>query len=71
VIQQGVKIRPAKQPKVRKAPLKVVLDREQRIVLEEIAHALTYPYRDVVRARAILLLADGVSQAEVRVAERA
>jgi hypothetical protein len=60
-----MKIRPAKQPKAKKPPLKVVLDREQRIVLEEIAHAMTYPYRDVIRARAVLLLADGVSQAEV------
>ncbi|HVN34548.1 MAG TPA: hypothetical protein VMU96_04735, partial [Casimicrobiaceae bacterium] len=53
----------SKQPKVKKAPLKVVLDREQRLVLDEIAHAMTYPYRDVIRARMILLLADGVSQA--------
>jgi len=63
-----MKIRPAKQPKAKKAKkvlLKVVLDREQRIVLEEIAHAMTYPYRDVIRARTILSLADGVSQAEV------
>ena len=60
-----MKIRPSKQPKAKKAPLKVVLDREQRIVLEEIAHAMTYSYRDVIRARTILLLADGVSQAEV------
>ncbi len=60
-----MKVKAAKQPKVKKAPLKVVLDREQRMVLDEIAHAMTYPYRDVIRARMILLLADGVSQAEV------
>jgi hypothetical protein len=42
-----MKVRASKQPTVKKAPLKVVLDREQRIVLEEIAHAMTYPYRDV------------------------
>lgn len=60
-----MKVRASKQPKVKKAPLKVVLDREQRMVLDEIAHAMTYPYRDVLRARMILLLADGVSQAEV------
>jgi hypothetical protein len=60
-----MKLRPSKQPKAKTAPLKVVLDREQRIVLEEIAHAMTYSYRDVIRARTILLLADGVSQAEV------
>jgi CRP-like cAMP-binding protein len=56
---------PSKQPKVRKAPLKVAVDREQRMVLDEIARTMTYPYRDVIRARTILLLADGVSQAEV------
>jgi CRP-like cAMP-binding protein len=60
-----MKIRPSKQPKLKKAPLKVVLDREQRMVLEEIARTMTYPYRDVIRARTILSLADGVSQAEV------
>jgi len=60
-----MKLRPAKQPKPKKTPLKVVVDREQRIVLEEIARAMVYPYRDVVRARTILMLADGVSQAEV------
>ena len=60
-----MKIRPSKEPKPKKPRLKVVLDREQRIVLEDIARAMTLPYRDVIRARAILLLADGVPQAEV------
>src|SRR2546423_7726209 len=59
-----MKIR-ASESKLKKAPLKVVLDREQRMVLEEIARTLTYSYRDVIRARTILLLADGVSQVEV------
>ena len=59
-----MKVRPPEPVKVKKAPLKVVLDREQRIVLDEIARTLTYPYRDVIRARTILLLADGVSQVE-------
>ena len=47
-----MKVRPSsKQPKAkRKAPLKVTLDREQRMVLEEIARTLTYPYRDVQRS---------------------
>ncbi len=54
-----MKIRPSKQPKIRKAPLKVVLDREQRMVLEEISNALTYPYRDVIRARTICCLVAG------------
>ena len=60
-----MKVRPAKEPKAKKAPLKVVLEREQRMVLDEIARTMTYPYRDVIRARTILMLADGVSQAEV------
>jgi ATP-dependent protease HslVU (ClpYQ) ATPase subunit len=60
-----MKIRPAKQSKAKKAPLKVVVDREQRMVLDDIARAMVLPYRDVIRARTILMLADGVSQAEV------
>jgi hypothetical protein len=60
-----MKVSPSKQTKAKKAPLKVVLDREQRMVLDEIARTMTYPYRDVIRARTILLLADGMSQAEV------
>src|SRR5262249_30386539 len=46
-------------------PVMGVVDVGERIVLEEIARAMVYPYRDVVRARTILMLADGVSQAEV------
>jgi hypothetical protein len=60
-----MKIRPAQLPKPKKAPLKVVLDRAQRRVLEDIARAMVLPYRDVVRARTMLMLAEGVSQAEV------
>ena len=59
-----MKLRPTKPAKLKKAPLKVVVDREQRMVLEEIARTMTYAYRDVIRARTILLLADGVSQVE-------
>ena len=65
-----MKVRPSsKQPKAKKAPLKVVVDREQRMVLEEIARTLTYPYRDVQRARLILWLANGMAQTEVAAAE--
>lgn len=39
--------------------------KEQRVVLEDIARAMVLPYRDVVRAKTILMLADGVSQAGV------
>jgi hypothetical protein len=64
-----MKLKPSKPEKAKKrekkARLKVVLDREQRMVLEEIARTMTYPYRDVMRARTIVLLADGVPQAEV------
>jgi hypothetical protein len=56
----------SKQPKAKKkARLTVTLDQEQRMVLEEIARTLTYPYRDVQRARLILRLANGMAQAEV------
>jgi hypothetical protein len=60
-----MQIRPEKQPKPKKAPLKVVLETEQRVVLEGIARAMVLPCRDVMRARTILMLADRVSQAEV------
>jgi Winged helix-turn helix len=60
-----MKIRATKRPKPKKAPLKVILEAEQRVVLEDIARAMVLPYRDVIRARTILMLADGVSQAEV------
>jgi hypothetical protein len=60
-----MQVPPSNQPKAKKAPLKVVLDREQRMVLEDIARAMTLPHRDVIRARMILMLADGVAQAEV------
>jgi transposase-like protein len=62
-----MKLPPATRPKPKKTALKVVLDREQRIVAQraDIARAMVLPYRDVVRARTILMLADGVSQAEV------
>jgi Winged helix-turn helix len=58
-----MKVKPTARAKA--APLRVVLDREQRIVLEDIARTTTLPHRDVVRARLILLLADGVTQSEV------
>jgi hypothetical protein len=34
------------------------LEREQRIVIEDIAQAMVLPYRDVIRERAIVTLAD-------------
>jgi hypothetical protein len=62
-----MKLRSSTQPKIeKKARLKFVLDHEQRIVFEEIAHAMTYPYRDVIRARTILMLGDGVRNVSTR-----
>src|SRR5437870_3048436 len=58
-----MKVRPQKPAKA--APIRVVLDREQRIVLDDIARAMILPHRDVVRAQTILLLAKGVSLSEV------
>jgi hypothetical protein len=58
-----MKVRPTKSAKA--TPIQVVLDREQRMVLNDIAQAMVLPHRDVVRAQTILLLADGVSQSEV------
>jgi hypothetical protein len=60
-----MKVRSSKQPKAKKAALQVVVDREQRMVLDEIARSMSYPHRDVLRARLILMLADGLAQAEV------
>jgi hypothetical protein len=47
------------------APIQIVLDKTERIVLEEIARALVMPHRDVVRAQVILLVAAGTPLAEV------
>jgi transposase len=47
------------------SPHQVVLTEEQRRVLERRAAAYSGPYRDVVRAKAILLAADGLSNTEI------
>lgn len=44
----------------RTSPLMVVLTRRERAELEARARAYSLPYRDVVRARMILLAAEGV-----------
>lgn len=59
-----MKVTPTKK-KPKAPPLRVAVDREQRMVLEDISRAMSMPHRDVVRARTILLLTDGVSQSEV------
>lgn len=48
-----------------KTPITIQLDEVTRELLEEIANAQALPYRDVMRARMILLVADGVSLNEV------
>jgi hypothetical protein len=51
------------------SPHKVVLDDAQRRELERRAAAYSGPYRDVVRAKAILLAAEGVLS-NTEIAER-
>ena len=48
-----------------KSPHTVVLSEEQRRELERRAAAYSGPYRDVVRAKAILLAADGLQNTEI------
>ena len=48
-----------------RSPHEVVLTEEQRRVLERRARAYSGPHRDVVRAKAILLAAEGVSNTEI------
>ena len=40
-------------------PVEIVLEPAERVVLEDIARAMVMPHRDVVRAQAILMVADG------------
>ena len=48
-----------------KSPHRVVLSEEQRRELERRAAAYSGPYRDVVRAKAILLAAEGLANTEI------
>ncbi|GAB4260736.1 MAG: hypothetical protein Kow00122_17750 [Thermoleophilia bacterium] len=49
----------------RRSPYIVELSREERRVLEERAAKYTLPYRDVVRARIILMAAEGLRNDEI------
>jgi transposase len=49
----------------RTSPLTVVLSRQERTELEARARRYSLPYREVVRARIILLAADGVPVEEI------
>jgi len=48
-----------------RSPHQVVLTDEQRRELERRAAAYSGPYRDVVRAKAILLAAEGLSNTDI------
>ena len=49
----------------RKSPYEIVLDEKERSHLEAIARKYTSPYRDVMRAKVVLLAADGLSNKEI------
>jgi hypothetical protein len=51
----------------RRSPYKIVLTVEQKVVLEKIAHEYTSSYCDVIRAKAILLAAQGLDNKEIGV----
>jgi winged helix-turn helix protein len=48
-----------------KTPIRIVLSKEERDVLEDVARSFGLPHRDVLRAKVILLLADGTPVSEV------
>jgi transposase len=49
----------------RKSPYNVTLSPEQRVELEARARRYTLPYRDVVRAKIVLMAAAGVANDEI------
>ena len=49
----------------RKSPYSVTLSLEQRAELEARARRYTLPYRDVVRAKIVLMAADGLDNDEI------
>ncbi len=49
----------------RKSPYKVTLSPEQRVELEARARRYTLPYRDVVRAKIVLMAAAGLGNDEI------
>lgn len=49
----------------RKSPFVVVLDCEEKQYLETITREYTAPYRDVMRAKVVLLAAQGLSNKEI------
>lgn len=49
----------------RKSPYDIELSPEERRILEDRARKYTLPYRDVVRAKMVLLAAEGLSNDEI------
>lgn len=49
----------------RKSPYRIVLDRSTRKILEARARKYTSAYRDVVRARIVLMAAEGMDNDEI------
>ncbi|MGH7489731.1 MAG: helix-turn-helix domain-containing protein [bacterium] len=49
----------------RESPFAIRLSREERRVLEQRSRQYTLPYREVVRARVVLLAADGLENTEI------
>ena len=49
----------------RKSPYNVLLDQDERASLQAITRKYTSPYCDVMRAKVILLAADGLSNQQI------
>lgn len=49
----------------RKSPFSIVLSVEEREILEQRARRYTLPYRDVQRAKLVLLAAEGLENKEI------
>ena len=47
---------------LRKSPYTIKLTREEREILEQRSRRYTLPYRDVIRAKIILLAAEGLEE---------
>ena len=49
----------------RKSPFEILLTVDEKLRLQEIARKYTSPYRDVMRAKIVLLSAEGLSNQEI------
>jgi hypothetical protein len=49
----------------RSSPYRIELSKEERLLLEARARKYTLPYRDVIRARIVLLAAEGLRNDEI------